>query len=49
MPLPDNDLRDVRRRVMPVFLDTVATFELIAKNAHPLFAGRCQSVKRLLA
>jgi hypothetical protein len=45
MPLSDNDLQDVRRRVMQMFMDTVATFELIEKNAEALFGDRSPDVR----
>lgn len=37
MPLSDNELRDVQERVMRMFMDTIATFELIEKNAQTIY------------
>lgn len=45
MPLADNDLRDVQNRVMRMFMDTIATFELIEKNAETLYGDRSAEVR----
>jgi len=45
MPLSDNDLRDVRSRVMQMFMDTVATFELIERNAEAMYGDRAPDVR----
>ena len=45
MPLSDNDLRDVQHRVMHMFMDTIATFEMIERNAEAIYGDRASDVK----
>lgn len=45
MPLADKDLRDVQNRVMRMFMDTIATFELIGKNAEAIYGDRSADVR----
>jgi len=45
MPLSDNDLRDVQSRVMHMFMDTIATFELIERNAEAIFGKKSADVR----
>jgi len=45
MPLSDNDLRDVQGRVMRMFMDTIATFEMIEKNAEAIYGDRSSDVR----
>lgn len=45
MPLSDNDLRDVQGRVMQMFMDTIATFEMIEKNADTIYGDRSSEVR----
>jgi hypothetical protein len=45
MPLSDNDLRDVQGRVLRMFMDTIATFELIERNAETIYGDRAADVR----
>jgi hypothetical protein len=45
MPLSDNDLRDVQGRVMRMFMDTIATFEMIETNAVIIYGDRSLEVR----
>lgn len=45
MPLSDNDLRDVQSRVMHIFMDTIATFELIERNAEAIYGDKSADVR----
>lgn len=45
MPLSDNELRDIKVRVMRMYLDTIATFELIEKNADVIYGDRSSDVR----
>lgn len=45
MPLSDSDLRDVQSRVMQMFMDTIATFELIEQNAEAMYGDRAPDVR----
>lgn len=45
MPLSDNDLRDVQRRVLEMFMDTIKTFEMIEKNADIIYGDRSREVQ----
>ena len=45
MPLSDNELRDVQGRVMRMYMDTIATFELIEKNADAIYGDRSSDVR----
>jgi|SRR6056297_442779 len=37
MPLSNDDLRDVQRRVLNMFMDTIKTFELINEQVNSIF------------
>lgn len=45
MPLSDSDLQDVRVRVNRMFMDTIATFEVIEKNAEAMYGERAADVR----
>lgn len=45
MPLADNDLRDVQNRVLRMFMDTIATFELIEKNAEAIYGDKSAEIR----
>jgi hypothetical protein len=45
MPLSDNELRDTQRRVMQMFMDTIATFELIERNAEAIYGESASDVR----
>ena len=45
MPLEDRELRDVQRRVMRMFMDTITTLELIEKNADAIYGDRAAEVR----
>lgn len=45
MPLSDNELRDVQRRVLNMFLDTITTLEEIEKNADDIYGDRASDVR----
>lgn len=45
MPLSDNDLREVQSRVLRMFMDTIATFEIIEKNAEAIYGDRSSDVR----
>jgi len=45
MPLSDNELRDAQRRVMQMFMDTIATFELIERNADAIYGESASDVR----
>lgn len=45
MPLSDNDLRDVQSRVLRMFMDTIATFEIIERNAEAIYGDRSPEVR----
>ncbi len=45
MPLAENDLSDIRGRVMGMFMDTIATFEVIEKNAEAIYGDRSSDVR----
>ncbi len=45
MPISDYDLRDVQGRVMRMFMDTIATFEMIEKNAEAIYGDRSSDVR----
>lgn len=45
MPLSDNDLQDVRGRVLRMIMDTVHTFETIEKHADNIFGNRASDIR----
>lgn len=45
MPLSENDLREVQGRVMRMFMDTIATFEMIEKNAEAIYGDKAPEVR----
>lgn len=45
MPLSDDELRDVQRRVMQMFMDTIATFEMIERNADAIYGENAPNVR----
>lgn len=45
MPLSENDLRDVQGRVLRMFMDTIATFQLIEQNADAIYGARAARVR----
>ncbi len=45
MPLADNELRDVQGRVMRMFMDTIATFEAIEKNADAIYGDEAPDLR----
>ena len=45
MPLNEDDLADVRRRVMYMLADTIDTFVLIGENAEDIFGHRWPEVR----
>ncbi len=45
MPLSENDLRDVQGRVLRMFMDTIATFQLIEQNADAIYGDRAARVR----
>ncbi|MGH8443750.1 MAG: hypothetical protein ACREVL_00725 [Solimonas sp.] len=48
MPLSDDELGEVRRRVMRMFMDTIETFEAIEKNAGPMFGDRGEEIRKAI-
>ncbi len=45
MPLSENELRDVQRRVMMMFMDTIFTFETIEENAESIYGERADEMR----
>jgi len=45
MPLRDHDLREVRSRVLRMFMDTITTFEMIEKNADQIYGDKAPDVR----
>jgi len=45
MPLSENELRDVQRRVMMMFMDTISTFETIEENAESIYGERADEMR----
>src|ERR1700693_1970786 len=45
MPLSDNDLQNVQKRVLQMFMDTIHTFEVIAENAEAIYGDRGQEMR----
>lgn len=45
MPLSDNDLRDVQSRVLRMFMDTIATLDIIEENAEAIYGDRSAGVR----
>lgn len=45
MPLAENELPGVQGRVMHMFMDTIATFELIEQNAEAIYGDRAAEVR----
>lgn len=45
MPLEDDDLREVQRRVMEMFMDTIATFQWIEQHADAMYGDRSADVR----
>lgn len=45
MPLAEIELRDCQRRVFAMFMDTIATFEVIEQNAESIYGSRSQEIR----
>lgn len=45
MPLNNDDLDDVRRRVNGMFMDTIATFRLIEENSDEIYGDRAPQIR----
>lgn len=45
MPLSDDELRDVQRRVTRMFMDTIETFSAIDQHAESIYGDRSSAVR----
>jgi hypothetical protein len=45
MPMTENELQEVRGRVLRMFMDTIATFEKIEENADAMYGERAPGVR----
>lgn len=45
MPLSENELDYVRRRVFAMFMDTIGSLELIAKNADAIYGEKAAQIR----
>lgn len=45
MPLPEDELQNVRDRVMAMFMDTIKTFKMIRENADAIYGERATDIR----
>lgn len=45
MPLSDNDLRAVQKRVFQMYMDTIATFEVIEQKATAIYGDKAREIR----
>ena len=45
MPIQEHELHDIRRRVLAMFMDTIASFEQIEKHADELFGDSAADIR----
>ena len=48
MPIQEHELHDIRRRVLAMFMDTIASFEQIEKHAEDIFGDSAADIRGAL-